>query len=119
MLEAANYPVTPDGDKVLGDRGITVVPDVLANAGGVTGSYFEWSQNIQQFTWKEERFNAELRDRMRLAYAATADTAAELGVHAPPGRVRHRHPAGGPRLPPARVRVIPAPRRLAEGQFRR
>ncbi len=79
VLEAANYPVTPDGDKVLGDRGITVVPDVLANAGGVTGSYFEWTQNIQQFTWKEERFNAELRDRMRLAYAATADTAAELG----------------------------------------
>ncbi len=79
VLEAANYPVTPDGDKVLGDRGITVVPDVLANAGGVTGSYFEWSQNIQQFTWKEERFNAELRDRMRLAYAATADTASELG----------------------------------------
>jgi glutamate dehydrogenase (NAD(P)+) len=79
VLEAANYPVTPDGDKVLGDRGITVVPDVLANAGGVTGSYFEWSQNIQQFRWKEERFNAELRDRMRLAYAATADTAAELG----------------------------------------
>ena len=79
VLEAANYPVTPDGDKVLGDRGITVVPDVLANAGGVTGSYFEWTQNIQQFTWKEERFNAELRDRMRLAYEATADTAAELG----------------------------------------
>jgi len=79
VLEAANYPVTPDGDKVLGDRGITVVPDVLANAGGVTGSYFEWSQNIQQFRWKEERFNAELRDRMRLAYAATADCAVELG----------------------------------------
>jgi glutamate dehydrogenase (NAD(P)+) len=79
VLEAANYPVTPDGDKVLGDRGVTIVPDVLANAGGVTGSYFEWSQNIQQFRWKEERFNAELRDRMRLAYEATADTAAELG----------------------------------------
>jgi len=45
----------------------------------VTGSYFEWSQNIQQFRWKEERFNAELRDRMRLAYHATADTAADLG----------------------------------------
>ena len=79
VLEAANYPVTPGADKVLGDRAVTVVPDVLANAGGVTGSYFEWTQNIQQFTWKEERFNAELRDRMRLAYAATADTAAELG----------------------------------------
>ena len=37
-----------------------MIPDILANAGGVTGSYFEWTQNIQQFTWKEERFNAEL-----------------------------------------------------------
>jgi glutamate dehydrogenase (NAD(P)+) len=79
VIEAANYPVTPDGDKVLGDRGVTVLPDVLANAGGVTGSYFEWSQNIQQFTWKEERFNGELRDRMRLAYEATVGTASELG----------------------------------------
>lgn len=79
VVEAANYPVTPGGDKVLGDRGIHVIPDVLANAGGVTGSYFEWSQNIQQFTWKEERFNAELRDRLRMAYAATSETACELG----------------------------------------
>jgi glutamate dehydrogenase (NAD(P)+) len=79
VLEAANYPVTPAGDKILGDRGITVIPDVLANAGGVTGSYFEWTQNIQQFTWKEDRFNRELRDRLRLAYAATAATARELG----------------------------------------
>jgi glutamate dehydrogenase (NAD(P)+) len=79
VLEAANYPVTPDGDKVLGDRGVAVIPDVLANAGGVMGSYFEWSQNIQQFRWKEERFNEELRDRMRVAYAATAATAAEFG----------------------------------------
>jgi glutamate dehydrogenase (NAD(P)+) len=79
VLEAANYPVTPDGDKILGDRGIDVIPDVLANAGGVTGSYFEWSQNIQQFSWKEERFNAELHDRLRLAYAATSEMARELG----------------------------------------
>ena len=41
-----------------------MIPDILANAGGVTGSYFEWTQNIQQFTWKDERFNAELADRM-------------------------------------------------------
>jgi glutamate dehydrogenase (NAD(P)+) len=79
VLEAANYPVTPGADKILGDRGITVIPDVLANAGGVTGSYFEWTQNIQQFTWKEDRFTRELRDRLRLAYAATAATARELG----------------------------------------
>ena len=79
VLEAANYPVTPGADKVLGDRAVTVVPDVLANAGGVTGSYFEWTQNIQQFTWKEPRFNEELRDRLRGAYHATAATADELG----------------------------------------
>ncbi|HET8619139.1 MAG TPA: glutamate dehydrogenase, partial [Acidimicrobiales bacterium] len=65
--------------KILGDRGITVVPDVLANAGGVTGSYFEWTQNIQQFSWKEPRFNDELRDRLRAAYHETAAAAAELG----------------------------------------
>ena len=71
MLEAANYPVTPGGDKILRDRGIAVIPDILANAGGVTGSYFEWTQNIQQFTWKEERFNDELLDKMQGAYRFT------------------------------------------------
>ena len=80
VVEAANYPVTPLGDKLLGDRGITVIPDILANAGGVTGSYFEWSQNIQQFTWKEERFVTELRDRMRGAFRFTQAFADEHAV---------------------------------------
>ena len=71
VLEAANYPVTPTADKILRNQGTTVIPDILANAGGVTGSYFEWSQNIQQFTWKEERFCAELLDRMQGAYRFT------------------------------------------------
>jgi glutamate dehydrogenase (NAD(P)+) len=71
VLEAANYPVTPGADKILRDRGIVVIPDILANAGGVTGSYFEWTQNIQQFTWKEERFNEELLDKMQGAYRFT------------------------------------------------
>jgi glutamate dehydrogenase (NAD(P)+) len=79
VVEAANYPVTPGADKILGDRGIPVIPDILANAGGVTGSYFEWTQNIQQFTWKEERFNEELRDRLRAAYQATMASAEEYG----------------------------------------
>jgi glutamate dehydrogenase (NAD(P)+) len=79
VVEAANYPVTPGGDKALTDRGVEVIPDILANAGGVTGSYFEWTQNIQQFTWKEARFNDELRDRLRVAYDATAKAAADLG----------------------------------------
>jgi glutamate dehydrogenase (NAD(P)+) len=80
VLEAANYPVTPGGDKVLLDRGVTVIPDILANAGGVTGSYFEWTMNIQQFTWKEERFNEELLDRMQGAYRLTQELADQRDV---------------------------------------
>ena len=72
VVEGANNPLTPEADKILEDRGVRVVPDILANAGGVTGSYFEWAQNIQQFRWKEERFNAELEDAMHRAFDATA-----------------------------------------------
>jgi glutamate dehydrogenase (NAD(P)+) len=71
ILEAANHPVTPDADAVLTEAGVVVIPDILANAGGVTGSYFEWTQNIQQFTWKEDRFDAELRDRLTAAFVET------------------------------------------------
>ena len=71
IVEAANNPTTPEADKVLDDMGVHIVPDVLANAGGVTGSYFEWAQNIQQFRWKEDRFNAELHDAMVRAFTAT------------------------------------------------
>ena len=71
VVEGANYPTTPAADKVLVDRGVVVVPDILANAGGVTGSYFEWTQNIQQFTWKEERFLTELADKLAKAYRDT------------------------------------------------
>ena len=80
VVEAANNPTTPEADKLLADRGVRIVPDVLANAGGVTGSYFEWAQNIQQFRWKEERFNAELADVMQRAFAATATFAEQRQV---------------------------------------
>jgi glutamate dehydrogenase (NAD(P)+) len=79
VIEAANYPTTPSGDKILGDRGIDVVPDILANAGGVTGSYFEWTRNIQQMPWTEQRFNEALHDYLARAYANTAALAAEKG----------------------------------------
>ncbi|MGH9243396.1 MAG: Glu/Leu/Phe/Val family dehydrogenase [Acidimicrobiales bacterium] len=79
IVEAANYPTTPIADKILRDRGIDVIPDILANAGGVTGSYFEWTQNIQQFVWKEARFNEELRDKLQKAYAHTSALAREKG----------------------------------------
>jgi glutamate dehydrogenase (NAD(P)+) len=72
LVEAANHPVTPGGNVILGQRGIRVLPDILANGGGVTGSYFEWAMNIQQFTWPEERFNEELRNKMIDAFNATA-----------------------------------------------
>ena len=68
ILEAANHPVTPDADDVLHAAGKIVVPDILANAGGVTVSYFEWAQNIQQFRWTEERVNEELRNVIARAW---------------------------------------------------
>jgi glutamate dehydrogenase (NAD(P)+) len=68
VIEAANAPTTPDGDAILTRRQIPVVPDILANAGGVTVSYFEWVQNIQQFRWDVERVNSELRSLMTKAY---------------------------------------------------
>ena len=75
VVEAANHPVTPAADAILYDRGVTVLPDILANAGGVTVSYFEWAQNIQMFHWDEDRVTAELRKRMRRAYRTLRDYA--------------------------------------------
>jgi glutamate dehydrogenase (NAD(P)+) len=68
VAEGANHPVTPAADEILNDRGAIVIPDILANAGGVTVSYFEWVQNIQQFRWDEEHVNAELRKTMSRAW---------------------------------------------------
>ena len=60
VVEAANGPITPDADDILRDRDVLIVPDILANAGGVTVSYFEWVQNRQRFSWSEARVNDEL-----------------------------------------------------------
>ncbi len=69
IAEAANGPTTPDADAILESRGIPVVPDILANAGGVTVSYFEWVQSLQSYFWSEREVNLELRDVMQRAYA--------------------------------------------------
>jgi len=74
VVEAANGPTTPEGDKVLLERGITVIPDIYANAGGVTVSYFEWAQNIQQFAWEYERVRNELDKIMRRSFKQLAET---------------------------------------------
>lgn len=72
VLEAANGPTEAEADTVLERRGVVVVPDILASAGGVTVSYFEWVQNLQHLTWDEERVNAELERAMKDAYERVA-----------------------------------------------
>jgi glutamate dehydrogenase (NAD(P)+) len=80
VVEGANQPTTTSGDRILRERGIIVVPDILANAGGVVVSYFEWAQNIQVFSWDLERVNSELDKVMERAYTATRDFAREHEV---------------------------------------
>ena len=111
VVEAANYPTTPEADKILDDRGVTVIPDILANAGGVTGSYFEWTQNIQQFTWKEDRFNDELQDKHGAAPSSPSGFADEHALLDAPGRLRHRHLPGRQSRKDARLHItVTAPR---------
>jgi glutamate dehydrogenase/leucine dehydrogenase len=74
ICEGANGPVTPDADQILEDRGVLVLPDVLANAGGVVVSYFEWVQGLQEYFWKEEEVNARLNEIVTKAFRETLET---------------------------------------------
>ncbi|MCA9387838.1 MAG: Glu/Leu/Phe/Val dehydrogenase, partial [Candidatus Andersenbacteria bacterium] len=80
VLELANGPTTPKADKILFEKGIPVVPDILANAGGVTVSYFEWDQNLKNEKWTEEEVDAKLSPIMKDSFAETAKRADEHGV---------------------------------------
>jgi len=80
LVEAANGPTTPEADPVLERRGVHVVPDVLANGGGVTASYFEWAQNREGYAWDEELVASRLRKTMEDAYTAVSVKADLLGV---------------------------------------
>ena len=80
VVEAANGPTTPDGDRILAERGITVVPDILANAGGVTASYFEWAQSRQGYAWDEELVAARLAKTIDDAFADVWARSSDLGV---------------------------------------
>jgi glutamate dehydrogenase (NAD(P)+) len=81
LVEGANGPTTLEADDILGDRGVLVVPDILANAGGVTVSYFEWVQGLQQFFWTEEEVNDRLIRLMKSAYAEVSHVAKQEGVN--------------------------------------
>jgi glutamate dehydrogenase (NAD(P)+) len=80
IVEAANSPTWPDADQVFRDRGIVVVPDILANAGGVTASYFEWAQALQGYPWDEHVVAERLRQRMEDAFTAVWARAQTLSV---------------------------------------
>jgi glutamate dehydrogenase (NAD(P)+) len=80
MVEAANGPTVPDADVVLERRGLTVVPDILANAGGVVASYFEWAQSRQGYAWDEETVASRLHKRMDDAFSAVWVKADNLSV---------------------------------------
>jgi glutamate dehydrogenase (NAD(P)+) len=73
VVEGANHPTTPMGDQILHDRGVQVVPDILANAGGVTVSYYEWVQNNQELHWPREEVNDRLERRLGEAYQRCRD----------------------------------------------
>jgi len=81
VAEAANGPTLPEADDILHDRGIMVLPDILANAGGVTVSYFEWVQDLQEDFWDEEKVNERLKRKMTKAFRDTLEKAKKHKVH--------------------------------------
>jgi glutamate dehydrogenase (NAD(P)+) len=77
LIEGANSPTTPAADQILHDKEVMVIPDVMANAGGVVASYFEWVQNMQHFRWTEREVNDKLGGIMRRAFRDVSGRAKE------------------------------------------
>jgi glutamate dehydrogenase (NAD(P)+) len=80
IVEGANGPTTPEADHVFARNGIVVIPDIVANAGGVTVSYFEWVQDRQGFFWKEAEVNARLRETLLDNFSVIRDLARGRGI---------------------------------------
>ena len=80
IVEGANGPTTPEADEIFKDRDVLVVPDILANAGGVTVSYFEWVQDIQAYYWSEDEVNDRLRQIMEKSYVDVLNVAEDRKV---------------------------------------
>ncbi len=80
VAEGANGPTTPEADAILRDRGVTVIPDILANAGGVVVSYFEWVQGLQYYFWKESEIISRLQEIMARAFSRVWQSAQKNGV---------------------------------------
>ena len=80
IVEGANGPTTPEADAILGERGIVVAPDILANAGGVIVSYFEWVQDLQSYFWSEQEINTHLERLLVTSYEKVAAISEERGV---------------------------------------
>jgi glutamate dehydrogenase (NAD(P)+) len=80
VVEAANGPTTTDADDILEERGIPVIPDILANAGGLIVSYFEWVQGLQEYYWSKDVVFSELQKRMHKEFRRVCNYSKEKGV---------------------------------------
>jgi len=110
VVEAANGPCSPTADKILAEKGIPVIPDILANAGGVTVSYFEWTQNIDHERWEIEQIKARLKFRMVQATDAVLEEQARINdnlaqLTTKPDQKQGHHPEPETPLPPADLRT--------------